>query len=160
MNRLFLKKNLIVSVVLATVGYAGFALAHDAGATLDPAGNNASATDLAQVFCYDDTPDSSQPPDHLYIQIEDLSPPVPGLLLSAQIYKDGNMTNITDTVSGDGLASAPLVLNGGSALGGFKIYYISVSKTKAGARAFNITYHCQSANNTHIGTDISVYQVQ
>jgi len=73
-------------------------LAHSAGATIDPAGNNASATDLAQVICYDD---GDGPTDHLYIQIQDNSPPVPGLLVSAQVYKDSHMTNVTDTVSGD-----------------------------------------------------------
>ncbi len=147
-----LKSSIITAWILAAAGYAGHALAHSAGAVLDPAGNNASATDLAEVICFDD---GNGPPHHLYTQIQDLSPPVPGLLLSTQIFKDNQMTNVTDTVSGDANYSSPATLNGGGGT-----YYISVSKTNVGARAFNITYHCQTANDVHTGTDISVQQVQ
>lgn len=140
--------------LLAALGQVGHALAHSAGAVLDPGGNNASATDLAEVICYDDT-NGEAPPDRLYVQIQDTSPPVSGLLLSAQIFKDGQMTNTTDTVSGDANYSAPASLKGGEGA-----YIISVSKTSAGARGFNITYHCLTAKDVHTGTDISVFQVQ
>ncbi len=148
----FLRKSIITVSILAAAGYASHALAHTAGAVLDPAGTNASATDLAQVICFDD---GNGPPHHLMTQIQDLSPPVPGLLLSTQIFKDTQMTNVTDTVSGDANASTPAILNGGQGA-----YIISVSKTNSGPRNFSITYHCQTANEVHTGTDITVLQVQ
>ncbi len=143
---------LSIGIITASILGAGQALAHSAGAVLDPAGNNASATDLAEVTCYDD---GNGPPHHLYTQIQDLSPPVPGLLLSTQIFKGNQMTNATDTVSGDPNPSSPATINGGAGT-----YYISVSKTNVGARSFNITYHCQTVNDVHTGTDIQVDQAQ
>ena len=149
MKTLFPPRILLAASLLAASGHAW---PHSASAVLDPAGNNAAATDLAQVICYDD---GNGPADRLYIQIQDLSPPAPGLLLSAEIFKDGKMTNTTDTVSADALASNPAVLVAGDG-----VYYLSVSKTAAGARSFTVTYHCQTANDTHTGTDISVLQGQ
>jgi len=144
MKSTFLKKTFIAASILATAGYASHALAHTAGATIDSAGNNASATDLAQVICFDD---SNGSPDHILVEIQDLSPSVSGLLLSAQIFKDGHMTNTTDTVSGDASYSNSAILKGGEGE-----YIISVSKTKYGARDFNIRYHCETANGVHTGT--------
>jgi len=157
MKTAFLQKTLITAALLAAAGHAGHAFAHSAEAVLDPAGSNASATDLAQVVCYDD---GNGPPHHLYTQIQDLSAPVPGLRISTQIFTDKSMTNTTDTVSADALPSYPATLVGSDIGGGVQLYYISVSKTAPGARNFSITYHCQTANDTHTGTDISVYQVQ
>ncbi|MFZ4700329.1 MAG: hypothetical protein ACOYMG_09775, partial [Candidatus Methylumidiphilus sp.] len=146
------KKSIITAAVLVAAAYAGQSLAHSAGATIDAAGNNASATDLAEVFCYND---GSGEPDQLFVQIRDNSSPVAGLLLSAQIYKDNQMTNTTDTVSGDSGYSNSAVVKGG-----FGGYNISVSKTKAGARDFDITYHCLTSGDVHTGTDITVFQAQ
>lgn len=140
----------LMAATLATA--AGQALAHSAGAVLDAAGNNASATDMAQVICYDD---GNGTPHHLYTQIQDLSPPVPGLYLSTQIYTDTQMANATDPVSGDTSPSPVAAVAGGEGP-----YYVVISKTAAGARTFDFTYHCQTANDTHTGTDISVLQVQ
>ena len=147
-----LKKIIMAASIMVAAGYAGGASAHSAGATIDSAGNNASATDLAQVICYDD---GDGPTDHLFVQIQDASSPVSGLLVSAQIYKDNKMTNTTDTVSGDANASPGTTLIGGNG-----VYYLSVSKTAIGARNFTVTYHCQTAAEVHTGTDITVFQVQ
>jgi len=147
-----LKKIIMAASIMVAAGYAGGALAHSAGATIDSDGNNASATDLAQVICYDD---GDGPADHLYVTIQDNSPPVSGLLLSAQIFKDGQMTNVTDTVSGDANSSPPARISGGDG-----VYYLSVSKTATGARNFTVTYHCQTAADVHTGTDITVLQGQ
>jgi hypothetical protein len=152
-----LQKIWLVASFLAAAGNTGAALAHSAEALIDGAGNNASATDLAQVICYDD---GNGAPHHLYTQIQDLSGPVPGLLVSTQIFTDKQMTSTTDPVSGDAYASNPAILVGSDSGGGVQVYYISVSKTAAGPRTFSITYHCQTANDTHTGTDISVLQVQ
>ena len=149
MKSAFLKKIIMAASIMVA---AGDAFAHSAGATIDAAGNNASATDLASVICYDD---GNGAPHHLYTQIQDTSSPVSGLLVSTQIYKDNQMTNTTDTVSGDANYSIPAILNGGQGE-----YILSVSKTAVGARNFNITYHCQTAADVHTGTDITVFQVQ
>ena len=152
MKNTYLKNGFITALILAVIGYSGHTLAHSAGATIDSAGNNASATDLAQVICYYD---GDGPTDHLYVTIQDNSPPVSGLLLSAQVYKDGHMTNVTDTVSGDANSSPSAKISGGDG-----VYYLSVSKTATGARDFTVTYHCQTAADVHTGTDITVLQVQ
>lgn len=129
------------------------AQAHDTGFfPLDANGNNPSATDFGYVYCSDD---GGEPTDHLLVRVEDASPPVPGLLLSIQISKDNKMTNITDIISGDGQASSGAMLKGGNGL-----YNISVNKTAAGVRNFNITYHCEASSGAHTVTDIGVYQVQ
>lgn len=130
------------------------ALAHTVGGPIDGQSNNASATDLGFVSCYDD---GSGPADHLAVQIEDLSPPVDGLFASVQIMKaDKNaMTNITDTISADGKPSPFVSLKGGSGS-----YYISVNKTKAGVRNFILNYHCLTSSEDHTGTEVGVMQLQ
>ncbi len=145
----FFEKTFVTALVLAAAGYASHALAHTAIGTLDPAGNNPNDTALAQVTCYDD---GDGPPDHLYVQVQDMSPPVPGLLVSAQAFKDSptpTMGNTTDPVSGDANASAAIT-NVGTGNG---LYWLSVSKTHvAGPRNFTVTYHCQTASDVHTGT--------
>jgi len=146
-----LKKAFITASILAAVGYAGSALAHSGGAVLDPGSNNASATDLAAITCFDD---GSGPADHLIGQIKDMSASG-GPLLSFHIYKGNQMTTSTDTVSGDANFS-PLV----SLRGGPGTYFISATKTGPGARLFEASWHCETAGNVHTGTDITVLQVQ
>jgi hypothetical protein len=156
MKNRFLQTSFIAASLLIA-GYAGQSLAHSTDGVLDPNGNNASATNFWQLICYDD---GNGAPHHLYTQIQDNSPPVPGLLLSTQIFTANAMANTTDTVSADGQGSNPASLYGGAPTGGAQIYYISVSKTKAGSRSFSLIYHCQTANDTHTGTDITAYQAQ
>lgn len=147
-----LKKALITASILASVGHGGIAMAHSGGGLLDPAGNNASATDLAAVTCFDD---GNGAPHHLEAQIKDMSGPDAGQLLSFHIYKGQQMTTSTDTVSGDASYSPPVSLNGGAGQ-----YLISATKTKAGGRLFDVIWHCMTSGNTHTGTDIVVYQIQ
>jgi hypothetical protein len=146
------KKALVALSILAAAGYAGVALAHSGGGPIDSGSNNASATDLAAVSCFDD---GSGAPHHLYGQIKDMSPPVPGLLLSFHIYKGQQMITSTDTVSGDPYYSPGVTLNGGAGT-----YYISATKTAAGVRLFDVIWHCMTSGDVHTGTDIVVYQVQ
>ena len=153
MKKAFFKKALVALSILAVAGHAGMALAHSGGGTIDPAGNNANATDLAVVTCFDD---GNGMPSRLTGQVKDFSSPVPGLLLSFHIYKGNQMTTITDSVSGDGSYSQPVSLNGGPGA-----YYISVTKTSAGARIFDVIWHCETEGGAaHTGTDIAVLQFQ
>ena len=146
------RKSLIAVLMLLSMGQIESVFAHSAGGVIDAAGNNASATDLAQVNCYDD---GDGPTGYLFIQIQDLSSPVPGLLMSIQAYKDSQMINDSDLVSGDANPSP-----GAQLWGGDGVYYISASKTAAGARTFSVNYHCMTSASVHTGTDITLLQAQ
>ena len=149
MNRSVFKVSLIATLVLALSGYTHSAMAYGiSGTTLDPAGNNASATDLAVASCPEGT-------HHFSAAVQDNSSPVDGLLVSVHIFKDTKMTTATDTVSGDGGWSDIISVDGGAGN-----YYVSVRKTKVGARAFTIGWDCRNANNISTGTNIQVLQLQ
>ena len=139
-----LRRSVFFASLLIAASYTGIASAHSWGDTLDRGGSNPTATDYVTVTCFDD---GNGHPDFVVVQIEDLSAPDSGLLLSAQVFKDNKMVNTTDTVSRDGVASYPIRLNGGDG-----DYLVSISKTKAGPREFNLTYHCQTASGVHTGT--------
>lgn len=126
--------------------------AHTAGATLGADGTSASATGLAAITCFDD---GNGQPEGLFVQIKDLSPPVPGLLISVQLYKGTQAINITDTISGDANHSEGVQLDGGSG-----VYWMMVNKTDVGLRTFEIIWHCMTSDHTHTGTDILVRQFQ
>lgn len=147
-----LKNTLVAVPLLIALGQADIALAHSGGGAIDSGGTNASATDLAAVTCYDD---GNGTPHHLFGQVKDFSDPVPGLLVSFHIYKGQQMTTSTDTVSGDASYSPGVSLNGGAG-----VYYISVTKTAAGVRIFDVIWHCVTSGDVHTGTDIVVYQAQ
>ncbi len=141
------------AVLLYLTTAAASVQAHTAGGPIDSNSNNASATDLAFISCYDD---GNGPADSLFVQIEDLSPPVPGLLLSVQLRKQNQMTNTTDQTSADGKASAAAVLKGGNG-----DYFVSITKTAAGIRNFQINYHCETATRAHTGTELGgILQIQ
>ena len=142
----------LTALVLAAVSNSAYT--HDInGIPIDAAGNNASATDLAQIVCFDN---GNGKTEYLGIQIGDNSPPVPGLIVNVQISKDNKMTNISDNISADGKPSPFTYLRAGDG-----VYYVSVNKTAAGLRNFNLTFHCLTNTNEHTGTDIGgVLQIQ
>jgi hypothetical protein len=155
MKIFFLKQRLATLLFIGCVVYGSSCVAHSVGSLLDAAGTNASATDLYQITCYDD---GGGNPDYLFMQIQDASTPAPGLIMSVQAYFDTTkiMTNNTDPVSGDANAST-----GAQLWGGRGIYYLSVSKTAAGARLYNVTIHCWSVSGgSHTGTDVNTLQLQ
>ena len=152
MELFFFKRVIVALSILLAVGHANVTLAHSAGGAIDAAGTNANATDLAAVTCYDD---GDGPAAYLFVQIQDQSAPLQGLLMSIHIQKGLQMTTSTDAVSGDATASPGATLNGGNG-----IYYISATKTAAGTRIFTVTYHCMTSGNAHTGTDITLYQAQ
>ncbi|GAB6068290.1 hypothetical protein JCM13664_16090 [Methylothermus subterraneus] len=145
-------KRLLWSVLL---GWAGLSLAHDVTnipLPLFPQSPDAQATDMADVICADD---GHGPTGFLFVQVRDDSPPVPGLLVNAQVIKGNQAANVTDQVSGDGLYSEPIVLRGGDG-----VYRMLVNKTGPGGRVFSLIYHCMTAEGVHTGTEIQVRQVQ
>lgn len=142
-----LKKAFIAASILAAA-VPGIAQAHGGGGAIDPNGDNPSATILAGVNCSGGT-------DFLVAQVRDDSGFVPGLFLSLHLQKGLKMTSVTDTVSGDNFASAEAHLAGGDGQ-----YFMSLTKTDAGTRNFDVTWHCMNNNGDHTDTEISVYQVQ
>ena len=94
-------------------------------------------------------------PDGLFVQIKDLSAPVSGLYISVQVYKGTQAINITDTISGDADFSQGVQLNGGAGT-----YQLMLNKTDVGAKAFELVWHCMTANHVHTGTNILVRQFQ
>ncbi len=149
MKTFFLKKALLATTILITMGYGAIAQAYpSASGIMDAAGNNANATDLGKVTC-----DASS--QYLYAEIQDQSPPVSGLLLSLHIYKGNQMVTGTDSVSGDANASPIISLNGGAGY-----YYISATKTAKGLRSFTVTFQCLTSSYALSGTSIVGLQLQ
>lgn len=134
--------------ILMVTAYAELTMAHNATAVIDVASNNAGATDLAIVSCTGGTA-------YLEGTVKDMSAPVLGLFLSYHIYRDLKMATTTDPVANDAFAGPTIQVAGGD--GNF---FISLTKTKAGARLFDVSWHCKDAAGNHTGTDITVAQVQ
>ncbi|MDO9142649.1 MAG: hypothetical protein Q7U38_20195 [Methylobacter sp.] len=141
-------KNLFITASILVAAASGIAHAHSGGGVIDPNGDNPSATILAAVNCTGGS-------DYLLAQVRDESAPVPGLLLSLHVHKGQKMTSITDTVPGDAFHSPEIRLDGGDGQ-----YLMSLTKTNAGARNFDVIWHCMSNSGIHTDTDISVYQIQ
>lgn len=139
-------------LICASSVFSTTAFSHSAGAILGADGTNASATALAAVSCFDDGNGS---PAGLFAQIIDLSEPVDGLLISLQLYKGLQATNTTDPVSADADFSEGVQLDGGAG-----VYQLLVNKTMAGARRFDVVWHCMTEDHVHTGTDITVRQFQ
>lgn len=148
MKKLRSKVILKTLFVLALSGYAELIIAHSGGGVLDPNGNNAGATDMAIVSCSGGTA-------YLEGQIKDMSAPVANLLLSFHIYQGLKMATSTDYIAGDSSPSPAIQVWGGDVN-----YFISATKTAAGARLFEATWHCKDAAGNHTETALSVVQVQ
>ncbi|SDG96644.1 hypothetical protein [Nitrosomonas sp. Nm132] len=148
-----LGKILLSASMIVTTGYAAICGAHGGGAVLDPAGNKATFTALARVTCFDES--GVGPADYLAVKIRDNSPPVPGMFVSLQLLKGSKAINITDTTPGDAHFSPEVTLRGGNGT-----YFMMANKTMAGARNFEVEWHCKTVNNEHTGTDLFVDQFE
>lgn len=146
-----MKLYLFITAALVCAGIAAPATAHSVRATMDAAGNRATFTGLARVTCLD----GSERPAMLIARVRDLSAPVPGLLVNLQLVKGGTALSITDPVSGDDAYSDYIALPGGPGE-----YLMMVNKTAAGARSFDLEWHCMSADNVHTETETTVQQFQ
>ncbi len=151
-NHPFLQKILTLASIILTTGYAATISAHGGGAVLDPAGNKATFTALARVTCFDD---GYGQPDYLAAKIRDNSPPVPGMFVSLQLLKGSKAISITDITPGDANFSPEVTLQGGNGT-----YYMMADKTMAGARNFEVEWHCKTATGVHTGTDLFVDQFE
>ena len=155
MKNIPLKTAFLAASISVALGYSGLTAAYySAEVVLDPAGNNANATDLAVVTCGDGT-------DNFSAAVNDLSSPVSGLLVSLHIFTQNApagvnyMATVTDGVSGDGGWS-----DIASVYAGPGTYYLSVVKTNAGFRDITVGWDCRDANNNSTGISINVLQFQ
>ncbi|SFM01832.1 hypothetical protein SAMN05421880_10455 [Nitrosomonas nitrosa] len=144
---------LLVTTVLTTLLYfslSGVVKAHEIAGPIDPVGNVPSFTAVAMVTCYDD---GNGPADYLIANIKDLpsNPAVEGMFVNMTLFKGSKAISVTDVVPGDDNPSQFIKLSAGNG-----VYFMIVSKTKAGARNVFVDYHCMTANNVHTGTDIAL----
>ncbi|NOQ63396.1 MAG: hypothetical protein GQ582_02650 [Methyloprofundus sp.] len=146
------KSRLNAVLLIVSAAFSTNSFAHSAGATTDANHANANATVLAAVSCFDD---GNGEPEGLFTQIKDLSEPEEGLLISIQLYKGLKAISDTDTISGDADYSEGVQLNAGPG-----VYQMIVNKTDAGARKFDVIWHCMTEDHTHTGTDITLRQFQ
>ncbi|HWK53649.1 MAG TPA: hypothetical protein VNR18_04700 [Hyphomicrobiales bacterium] len=141
-----------LSLTLALLASPMLAQAHSAHAVFDKAGDRPGFTALARATCFND---GAGEPAWLEARIRDNSAPAEGLYLSLQIVKGDQAISTTDTVSGDAGYSERIAVYGGSG-----VYTLLLTHTRAGAREFDIEYHCMAANGSHAGTDMVVVQYQ
>lgn len=144
---------LLVVTVLTTLlffGSSGVVKAHEIAGPIDPVGNVPSFTAVAMVTCYDD---GNGPADYLVANIKDFpsNPAVEGMFVNMTLFKGSKAISVTDVVPGDDNPSQFIKLSAGNG-----VYFMIVSKTKAGARNVFVDYHCMTANNVHTGTDIAL----
>lgn len=138
-----------VKLILSTFAiiFTSALQAHSGSAIL---GGDASNSALAHVTCLDD---GTGEPAYLIAQIKDLSQPEEGLLISVQLLKGIQVINSTDPISGDADYSPLVQLDGGQG-----VYNMMLTKTAEGDRAFDLVWHCMTADGLHTGTDIIVRQ--
>ncbi|MDO9103471.1 MAG: hypothetical protein Q7U57_00780 [Methylovulum sp.] len=143
MKKISLKPVLAMVSLLAVLGQANVAVAHDQSGSL---GNANSAIDQYQVHCFDD---GSGANDHLEVAVKDLAPKATPKV-SLQVIRDDTATNTTDAVDGDASYSPEVSVKGSAD----QYYLMTVDKTAAGAENYLIEYHCITGDNQHTGTDI------
>lgn len=150
MQRTKLNQALAGALLAITMGYAQLGAAHEGSAVMDSEGIAPNFTGYAIVTCENE---GDTPTDHLFATITDLSPPVPNLLVNLQIIKGDLAVSTTDPISGDANPGPEARLHGGNG-----VYLVLVNKTNAGARAFKLSYHCQTAAGIHTPTSAGLKQ--
>lgn len=152
MKRLLARNSALLSLGLCGALLSLDASAHGGGAVMDAVGNKASFTALASITCFDD---GSGPTSYLMARVRDNSAPLAGMVVSLQLLKGSRATSVSDTVSGDANYSAFVSLPGGNG-----VYSLLLNKSLAGARSFDLEWHCMTAGDVHTGTDIIVNQFE
>jgi hypothetical protein len=127
-------------------------LAHSARDVFDPLGDRAEFTALARATCSDN---GSGAPASLTVRIRDNSAPEAGQYLSLHLLRGTQAISITDTTPGDAAFSDHIAIVGGPG-----VYTVMMTHTRAGARDFDIEYHCLTADGAHAGTSMIVDQFQ
>ena len=143
-----MKKKIMAASFLIAAGYAGLASAHSQSGALGSATSAAAAADIYAVTCSND---GSGPPAKLFLQVQDLPPKLPTVLVGIQATKGGvASTQSIDTKDGDGVYSTGVTLSGGAG-----VYTLIVNKfasTVKGSETYIAQFHCQTATGVHTGT--------
>lgn len=150
MNKIM--RNILTALLpLMALGQAGAALAHDQSGFLAAA---ASSVDYYLVQCYNDGSGNAA---HLYSQVINYTTGASVPKVSVQLLWTGTpvtanniASNSTDPINGDAINSPAILQQGGNGY-----FYMAVNKTGAGAVTYDVTYHCQTADLVHTGTNIT-----
>jgi hypothetical protein len=146
-------RNCLMLMVMMWVGlHMNHLHAHGGSELMDPNGNVPGFTALTRVTCFDDGNGNAA---YLMARVRDKSESMPGLRVTLHLLKGNRAANVTDTMPGDAEYSEWITLAGGNG-----VYQMMLTKTLAGARAFDIEWHCMTAQNIHTGTDILVDQYE
>jgi hypothetical protein len=149
-----LKTGLMTITCTVLMLAANIASAHEFGGALTNgllSGTAGGATDVYTVQCFQDgTEPSQQPSDHLFIQVSDNNP-AGGQISAIALSPQGKAITITDLTPGDGMPSAgkalkltPASLNA--------TFTILIHHTAPASDSYQLSYHCEDANNQHTGT--------
>lgn len=152
MKRRFARTPALLSLGLCTALLSLDASAHGGGAVMDAAGNKASFSALARITCFND---GAGPASYLMARVRDNSAAMPGMVVSLQLLKGARTTSTSDTTSGDASYSDFARLTGGDG-----VYTLLLNKSLAGARSFDLEWHCMTAGDDHTGTEIIVDQFE
>lgn len=133
---------------LLLMSLAGVSRADEIGGPIDPFGIPGFNA-VAMVNCF---PDNGEP-DHLIADIKDLpsNPAVEGMFVTLTLFKGGSSISTTDITPGDNNPSPAVKLRGGRG-----VYYMIVNKTKPGLRNVEVIFHCQTEDNVHVGTSVTL----
>ncbi len=116
----------------------------------------AAATDYYQVTCSDD---GNGAPDHLSFQVKDLTPNASRVSVlvgkGATCSPKACARNSTDRIDTDAAYSLPA-----SVAQGPGVYLVFVKHTGPGSDAYSLSYHCETVDNLHTGTNITARQQQ
>jgi hypothetical protein len=142
----------IASIVLTSglVSGIGMAAASEASAHSQSGslGTAASATDYYEVTCYND---GQGQPGSLVVQIRDASPGA-APSVHAQVHRGLSLKSVSDDLVGDIQPSVQIYLNEGAG-----VYAVLVDKSGAGAKFYDLTYHCWTGPNgtgVHTGSSL------
>jgi len=145
----------ILGFGLVSLGAALFAsttVAHDINFKTVAAANGAGATDVWAVECFNSAAVGNT--YKLEAKLRELTPNSFSKL-TLVIYKDGKAQTTTDLSGADAVYS-PFV----SVAAGNGVYSLMVAHTDTANKAYNIEYHCLSANNDHTPTTVPTTPVQ
>ncbi len=146
------RRGLVVLAGLAAAFLpAGRALAHDQGGNL---GAGASATDYYEISCFDD---GAGAPGSLEVRIRDSSPGS-APQVSVQVQRGLSLASVSDEITPDIVPSPFIYSNEGAG-----VYHVLVDKSGAGAKFYQLTYHCWTGpdgTGVHTGSALVTRQSQ
>jgi|GEM_PF-7078270 len=161
-------KKLNSTLLIAITCFSWSAFAHDQDNTLNPSAN---ATDTYQVNCDNDRPITEPPVHTAYLEVDLITTSKATPIVSLQVSTSTDsvpftITNTTDAVNGDKIASKTIRIARNSAVPYSSVddsknangyYYITVNKTKVGKQSYHFSFHCMGISD-HAGTVIRLLQ--